>query len=132
MHPFFWGKDRIGNEGIESGKGEPLKAKDSDALWLIVCPETTGLDDPRINPAAEGAPSLATLGCRRVLVGVAELDLLRERGRLYYQKLKESGWEGEAEFLESEGEEHCFYFMKPETSKAEEIIERLVNFFNKS
>ncbi|XP_020591323.1 LOW QUALITY PROTEIN: probable carboxylesterase 2 [Phalaenopsis equestris] len=133
VHPFFWGKDRIGNEGMgERGKGESLKVKDADALWPVVCPETTGLDDPRINPVAVDAPSLAALGCRRVLVCVTELDLLRDRGRLYYRRLKESGWEGEAEFFESEGEDHCFYFKKPESSEAEEIMERLANFFNKS
>ncbi|KAL0909607.1 hypothetical protein M5K25_020491 [Dendrobium thyrsiflorum] len=132
IHSFFWGKDRIGNEGVESGKQEILKAEDVDALWLTVCPETTGLDDPRINPVAAGAPSLATLGCRRVLVCVAELDMLRERGRVYYEKLKESGWEGEAEFLESEGEDHCFFFMKLGSLKAEEFMERMVSFFNKS
>ncbi|KAL0909606.1 hypothetical protein M5K25_020490 [Dendrobium thyrsiflorum] len=132
VHSFFWGKDRIGNEGLETGKGESRKAEDANALWLTVCPETTGLDDPRINPVAVGAPSLATLGCRRVLVCVAELDMLRERGRVYYEKLKESGWEGEAEFLESEGEDHCFFFMTLGSLKAEEFMERMVSFFNKS
>ncbi|KAE9600047.1 putative carboxylesterase [Lupinus albus] len=48
-------------------------------------------DDPRVNPVAEGAPSLAWLGCRRVLVCVAEKDVLRDRGWLYYNALGRSG-----------------------------------------
>ncbi|XP_020591318.1 probable carboxylesterase 2 [Phalaenopsis equestris] len=127
VFPLFWGKDRIGDEGAESGKERFLKAENIDQLWPFACPETTGLDDPRINPVAEGAPSLATLGCRRVFVGVAERDLLRDRGRLYYEKLKESGWEGEAEFLELEDEDHGF---KPGSLKAVELMDRIVNFFN--
>ncbi|PKU87504.1 putative carboxylesterase 2 [Dendrobium catenatum] len=131
VHSFFWGKDRIGNEELESGKGKNQKVEDANALWLTVFPGATGLDDSRINPAAEGAPSLATLGCRRVLVCIAELDLLRERGRVYYEKLKESGWEGEAELLESKGEDHCFFIIEPGSLKAEEFMERMASFFNK-
>ncbi|PKA49490.1 putative carboxylesterase 2 [Apostasia shenzhenica] len=71
LHPHFWGKEKIGS-------GVILKAKDADALWPFVCPGTTGLDDQRINPTAAGAPSLAALGCRRVLVAVAGRDLLNE------------------------------------------------------
>ncbi|KAI0495858.1 hypothetical protein KFK09_022165 [Dendrobium nobile] len=132
VHPLFWGKDRIGDEGVETRKGRILTLEHVDALWPFVCPETTGFDDPRINPVAEGAPSLATLGCRRVLVCVAELDLLRERGRLYYEKLKESDWEGDAEILESENEDHGFFFFNPGSLKAQELTKRIVNFFNKS
>ncbi|PKU87502.1 putative carboxylesterase 2 [Dendrobium catenatum] len=132
VHPLFWGKDRIGDEGVETRKGGILTLEHIDALWPFVCPETTGFDDPRINPVAEGAPSLATLGCRRVLVCVAELDLLRERGRLYYEKLKESDWEGDAEILESENEDHGFFFFNPGSLKAQELTKRIVNFFNKS
>ncbi|XP_020583302.1 probable carboxylesterase 2 [Phalaenopsis equestris] len=82
MHPYFWGKERIGSERKER-EGTMLKGKDADALWPFVCPATSGLDDPRVNPTEE---SLAALGCRRVHVSVAGRDLLRESGRLYFGK----------------------------------------------
>lgn len=128
LHTFFWGKERIGNEGVDNWRGRMLKAEDVAGLWTAVCPGTTGLDDPLINPVADGAPSLKGLGCRRALVCVAELDLFRDRGRLYYEGLKGSGWEGEAEFFESEDEDHCFYFGKMGSLKAEEFMGRLVEF----
>lgn len=132
VHAFFWGEERIGNEGVDNWRGRMSKAEDVVRLWMAVCPGTTGLDDPRVNPAADGAPSLKGLGCRRVLVCVAELDLLRDRGRLYYERLRGSGWDGEAEFLESEGEDHCFYFGKVGSLKEEEFMGRLVGFLNKA
>ncbi|KAK8966631.1 putative carboxylesterase 2 [Platanthera guangdongensis] len=131
VHSYIWGKDRIGSEGAEWKKSK-RSVKDAEGLWPIVCPGTVGLDDPWINPLADGAPNLAALGCRRVLVCVGELDLLRERGRAYYEKLKECGWEGEAEFLESGEEDHVFFLFKPQSSKTAEFIQRLANFFNKA
>ncbi|KAK8970849.1 putative carboxylesterase 2 [Platanthera guangdongensis] len=126
LHPFFWGERRIGNEGEEA---KERKVQEAAVLWKTVCPATTGLDDPLINPVADGAPSLADLGCRRVLVCVAELDLLRDRGRIYYEKLKESGWAGVAEFLESEGVDHGFFFRDGGVT-TEELRERMISFMN--
>ncbi|XP_020684679.1 probable carboxylesterase 2 [Dendrobium catenatum] len=130
IHSYFWGKERIGAEGDENRRSKRT-AKDADGLWPVLCPGRTDLDDPWINPMADSAPSLVTLGCRRALVCVAEIDLLRDRGRLYYDKLKQSGWDGEAEFMETEGEDHVFFLFKPHSSKAEEFEDRLVSFFNK-
>ncbi|RRT78123.1 hypothetical protein B296_00003927 [Ensete ventricosum] len=87
-------------------------------IWAFVRPGTVGLDDPWINPLAEGAPSLARLPCRRVLVTVAEKDVLRGRGQAYYAALKRSEWEGEARLLETEGEQHVFHLQSPKSDKA--------------
>ncbi|KAG0480324.1 hypothetical protein HPP92_011182 [Vanilla planifolia] len=127
VHPFFWGQERIGNEIKEPNH----KVDHPSEIWMIVCPGTTGLDDPWINPVAEGAPSLATLGCYRALVCVAEFDLFKDRGKVYYETLKESGWEGEVAFFETDGEDHGFFF-KLECEKSEEMFQQLVNFFNKA
>ncbi|RWW49222.1 hypothetical protein BHE74_00044647 [Ensete ventricosum] len=89
-----------------------------ERIWAFVRPGTVGLDDPWINPLAEGAPSLARLPCRRVLVTVAEKDVLRGRGQAYYAALKRSEWEGEARLLETEGEQHVFHLQSPKSDKA--------------
>ena len=41
-----------------------------DNYWLFVCPSTSGINDPRINPAMDSR--LSSLGCTRVLICVAE------------------------------------------------------------
>ncbi|PKA46423.1 putative carboxylesterase 2 [Apostasia shenzhenica] len=128
--PGFWGKERIGSEKEE--RGSNVKVEELDGLWPVIWPGMPGIDDPWINPVADGGRSLAALGCRRVLVYVMELDLLVERGRIYYEKLKESEWEGEAEFMETEGKDHCFFLVDPSSDKTEEFFERVASFLNKA
>ncbi|XP_039144850.1 probable carboxylesterase 2 [Dioscorea cayenensis subsp. rotundata] len=132
VHPYFWGVERLECEiekaGNESSKALPVDAVDK--MWPSVCPGTSGNDDDRINPFVEGAPSLAGLGCEKVMVCVAAKDLLSGRGRIYYEKLKSSGWKGMVEFLESHGEDHCFHLLNPGCDKALEMMKCLVDFFN--
>ncbi|KAK8952238.1 putative carboxylesterase 2 [Platanthera zijinensis] len=129
LHPFFWGDERIGAEG-EEREAAMFTAKDADGMWRLAGGGKLGFDDPRLNPFAEDAPSLRELGCRRALVCVAGLDFLRERGRAYYEKLKEDGgWEGKAELAEVDGEDHVFFLFKPRCEKSTAFVERLVNFF---
>ncbi|KAH0460222.1 hypothetical protein IEQ34_010885 [Dendrobium chrysotoxum] len=127
MHPYFWGKERMGMRNSKAGPSM-FKTEDFDALWPFVCPDTFGLDDPRVNPLAEGAPSLAALGSRRVLVSVAERDLLRERGRSYYERLRASGWGKEAVFFETKGKDHVFHVFQRPDEKAAELMRHLVSF----
>ncbi|KAA8536177.1 hypothetical protein F0562_028655 [Nyssa sinensis] len=125
LHPYFWGKDPIGSEAADMGR----KAR-VDELWRFACPSTSGSNDPLINPVID--PKLSSLGCRRVLLCVAEKDLLRDRGWDYYEKLGKSGWEGEAEMMESEGEKHVFHLDKPYCDKAMDVLKRVISFINQS
>lgn len=123
-HPYFWGSEAIGRERME-GREEGFMAQ----VWKFVQPgAAVGADDPAINPGAPGAPSLAGLGCERVLVCVAERDELRERGVWYGELVRESGWRGELEVFESEGEEHSFHALRPETESAKKMMSRLASF----
>ncbi|KAH6758974.1 hypothetical protein C2S51_019209 [Perilla frutescens var. frutescens] len=125
VDPFFWGSDPIETEELDSGKKAYV-----DRLWGAVCPSCP-LDDPWINPVAEGGPSLVGLGCWRVLVTVAEKDLLKDRGWLYFQVLSRSGWLGALEIDETEGEEHCFHLDNLESEKAKERMRKMADFFNR-
>ncbi|CAL9047093.1 tuliposide A-converting enzyme 2, chloroplastic-like [Musa acuminata AAA Group] len=126
IHPYFWGEEPVGSETRDRETREK-----SERLWRLVCPGTTGMDDTLINPLAEGAPGLKGLACERVLVEVAGDDLLRERGRAYYDGLKASGWGGEAEMVETEGEGHVFHLDNPTSDKALAFMDRLVAFLNR-
>ncbi|CAI0558221.1 unnamed protein product [Linum tenue] len=113
IHPYFWGKDPIG-------------------AWLFVCPSEKGCDDPLINPFVEegNGSGLQKLGCERVIVVVAGDDILKDRGRLYYEKLVGSGWKGKAEYLETEGKDHVFHIIQPDCEEAKTVFKRLGAFFN--
>ncbi|KAG5103673.1 hypothetical protein JHK84_048642 [Glycine max] len=127
VHPYFWGSVPVGSEEAV----DPERKAVVDRLWRFVSPEMADNDDPRVNPVAEGAPSLGWLGCRRVLVCVAEKDVLRDRGWLYYNALSRSGWMGVVEVEETLGEGHAFHLYDLASHKAQCLIKRLALFFNR-
>jgi acetyl esterase/lipase len=88
------------------------------------------MDDPWINPLAVGAPGLEGLACARVLVCLAEKDVCRDRGRAYAEELRASGWAGEVEVLEVNGQGHCFHlvdFVCADAVAQDDVISRFVN-----
>ncbi|KAM0822736.1 hypothetical protein ACQ4PT_071322 [Festuca glaucescens] len=125
LHPYFLS---AGEKADGETKQAWLRAK-LEELWPFVCGgRTTGLDDPRVNPVADGAPSLQRLGCGRVLVCLAEEEL-RPRGKAYHEGLLASGWaEEDVELLDSVGEDHEFFLREPRSAKALALMDRLVAF----
>ncbi|KAL0454222.1 UNVERIFIED_CONTAM: putative carboxylesterase 12 [Sesamum latifolium] len=81
--PYFLGKknESAGNNGYAEIQMEKL--------WLYAYPNSSGLDDPLVNPGMD--PRLKRVGCKRVLVYVAEKDVLRARGWRYKEALERSG-----------------------------------------
>ncbi|KAH7655447.1 Carboxylesterase protein [Dioscorea alata] len=124
IHPYFWGSEVIGEE-----TRDPTTRSFMEGLWKMACVEEIGhVDHELYNPLMEGR--LGGLKCGKVMVMVAGKDVLRERGRVYYEKVKESGWDGEVELHESEEEEHVFHLNKPECDKALALLDKIVAFFN--
>uniref|UniRef100_A0A7N0V080 Alpha/beta hydrolase fold-3 domain-containing protein n=1 Tax=Kalanchoe fedtschenkoi TaxID=63787 RepID=A0A7N0V080_KALFE len=125
IHPYFWSKDPT-----ESELSDPVRKGMVDKWWIYACPSEKGCDDPLINPYADGSPSLAGLGCERLMVCVAEKDILCDRGRVYYESVVRSGWRGRAELFVSEGEDHVFHIFNPQCQKAMELIKSVAEFVN--
>ncbi|CAL0322444.1 unnamed protein product [Lupinus luteus] len=128
VHPYFWGSEPIGSEALTPDQNRKAML---DKLWPFVCPSMPDNDDPRVNPVAEGAPSLARLCCKRMLVCVAEKDVLRDRGWLYYNALGRSGWPGVVQIEETLGEGHAFHLYNLGCNKAQDFIKRLAEFYNR-
>ncbi|GJN33767.1 hypothetical protein PR202_gb22390 [Eleusine coracana subsp. coracana] len=125
VHPYFLSEGKVPSED-----NDPVMAAKVVAMWWIVCPGTSGVDDPRINPLADGAPALDAMACDRVLVCVAEKDVVCDRGRAYGEGLRASGWAGEVEVLEVAGKGHCFHlvdFACVDAVTQDDAIARLVN-----
>lgn len=125
IHPYFWGEEAIGVEAEN-----PVFKAVVDKWWRFVCPSDRGCDDPWINPFV-GEPGLERLGCGRMLVCIAGNDILRERGRYYYEAVVKSKWKGKAEFFETAGEDHVFHVMDPTTHNSHKLISRCAQFINR-
>ncbi|CAI9104361.1 OLC1v1003017C1 [Oldenlandia corymbosa var. corymbosa] len=122
--PYFWGKEPIGGEITA-----PWKAF-IDSLWCFAYPNSEGLDDPLLNVVKES--KLSSLGCKRLLVYVAELDLLKHRGWQYKEELEKIGWSGEIEIVEVEGEQHVFNLFFPRAEKSVSLVKKLASFINRT
>ncbi|RCV11999.1 hypothetical protein SEVIR_2G242000v4 [Setaria viridis] len=122
LHPWFGGSTLI------EGESE-VAAAITAGLWVYACPDAVGgVDDPRMNPLAPGAPSLEKLGCARMLVCAGNKDGLYARGRAYYEAVAASAWPGDVAWHESDGEEHVFFLPKPECENAKQLMDRVVAF----
>ncbi|XP_030507571.2 2-hydroxyisoflavanone dehydratase [Cannabis sativa] len=121
-HPYFWGSSE--DEGGDNGE-----ISLAHVIWNFVYPSAPGgVDNPMMNPVAAGSPSLAGIGCSRLLVSVAEKDFLRKRGIGYYEAVKESGWNGEIELVDVKGEDHAFQILHWNTQNSKNLIKRLAHF----
>ena len=130
IHPYFGRKSYhdVGKVDGNISGGRPEEIPGVYNQWLYVCPMTSGFNDRRMNPAAD--ERLWRLGCDKVLVCVAEKDVLRERGWFYYETLGKSGWNGEAVIMETEGEKHVFHLFEPSSERAVNLMTRIVSFIN--
>ncbi|KAF8769523.1 hypothetical protein HU200_006561 [Digitaria exilis] len=113
LHPYFRGGELVPSERTT----EPGSLERAERWWAFVCAGRYGIDHPFVNPLAMAAPEWASLGCRRAMVTVAELDKMRDRGRRYVGALRASGWAGdEAVLYEDRGERHVFFLRKSNES----------------
>ncbi|KAI8532849.1 hypothetical protein RHMOL_Rhmol11G0246600 [Rhododendron molle] len=96
-------------------------------LWSYVCPSNTGPSDPRINPVAD--PDLVKLGCKRVLVCLAERDPLVDAGTKYAEALRGRGGK-DVEVFVSRGKTHVFHLREQDSKEASDLIDRVVSFVN--
>ena len=123
-HAFFSGSKPIGSECTEE-----LEQSLTCRYWEYIYPGAPdGIDNPKLNPLSPSAPSLARFGCDRLLVTVAEKDELRDRGVWFYTAVKESGWDGEVELVEVEGEDHAFQILHFRCENAKNLNKRLAPF----
>nr|GMC83353.1 probable carboxylesterase 12 [Ipomoea batatas] len=103
---------------------------DVDRIWDFVYPDRPASgDDPKANPAAI-AGLLSQLGCSKIMVCIAEKDFIRDRGLMYYEALKNSGWGGQLELVDSDGEEHVFHLWNPTCDQAHLLMNRIVSFLS--
>ncbi|KAK1357139.1 Carboxyesterase [Heracleum sosnowskyi] len=121
VHPFFWAK--------EAGVGQlihPESRAFAEKLWLSVNPCSSGLDDPLISPD----PRKFSLGCKRVIIFVADRELLKHWGLYYKELLEQIGWGGKVQVVETKDVDHIFHIYDPTTDKAKSLVKLVASFVN--
>jgi len=127
VHPGFGGEERIGCElGSEAAVVNLYKR--NEIVWSIALPAGADKDHPFCNPVGPRSPALSTLVYGRMLVFVAEKDLLRDRGILYYEALKKAG--KDADLFMTEGEGHVFHLYNPNSENAPPMLKRISDFIH--
>lgn len=122
IHPYFWSSKPIGLERFD-----PVRRDLVNKWWEYVCPSDKGSDDPLINPFGDGAPSFDQVKCEKMLVLVAGKDILRDRGRLYYEAMLKHR---NVDYFETLGEDHVFYLFNHQSEKAKVVMSKLASFIN--
>jgi len=92
-----------------------------DTLWPFLTAGAAGNDDPRISPSAD---LVASLPCRRVLVGVAAKDVVRDRGCRYAAWLRRGERRRQVTLLESKGKDHGLHLYRPGCASAVALMDR--------
>ena len=125
VHPYFWDPSNAMAPELE------VRIRRE---WRFMCARPDAeVDDPRICPTCAGAaPRLAALPCGRVMVAVAGDDFLAAKGRAYHAALLTSGWRGEAELVDTPGQDHVFHLMRPGTAAAAEMLDRVADFMSRA
>ncbi|CAH8295299.1 unnamed protein product [Eruca vesicaria subsp. sativa] len=126
VHPFFWSKTPLDDKETR----DVTKRSKAEVLWKIASPNSKdGVDDPWINVVQSESVDISGLGCEKVLVMVAELDIAVRQGLGYAAKLERSGWKGEkVEVIETQGEGHDFHLRNPDSDKAHELVKTFARF----
>nr|XP_051204292.1 tuliposide A-converting enzyme b2, amyloplastic-like isoform X3 [Lolium perenne] len=125
LHPFFWDPSNTMSPELE------VRIRRE---WAFTCARPDAeVNDPRICPTSAGAaPLLAAMPCGRVMVAVAENDFLAPKGRAYHAALLKSGWRGEAELVDTPGQDHVFHLLRPGTEAAAEMLGRVADFISRA
>ncbi|KEH22636.1 putative carboxylesterase [Medicago truncatula] len=124
VHAFFWGVERVGSEAEKPEQYLSFV----DNLWRFVCPTSSGPDDMLLNPGKD--KNLGRLGCKSVLVCVAENDLMKDRGWYYKELLEKNGYDGVVDVIQTKGEGHVFHLFNPKSHKALYLLKQIVSFIN--
>ena len=127
IHPYFGSEKRTENEMAE---GEAGNVASNDMFWGLSLPEGSNHDYFGCN--FEKAELSASEWCQfpRVVVFVAGLDFLKERGVMYAEFLKKNGVEV-VRLVETEGEPHVFHVFHPK-SEATRLLQQQMDEFMKS
>nr|XP_043613054.1 probable carboxylesterase 15 [Erigeron canadensis] len=125
LAPFFGGTKRTKSE--EQGLPEKFLNMDTiDTFWRMSLPVGKTTDHPFANPFGPNSPSLELVKLDPILIIAGENEVLKDRVKLYAQRLKELG--KIARYVEFQGKEHGFLFDEPHCKASESLFNLIKDF----
>ncbi|XP_030534254.1 probable carboxylesterase 17 [Rhodamnia argentea] len=125
IHPYFGSKRRTEKELADEG-GKNVGS--NDLFWRLSIPEGSDRDYPGCNFEMARMSADEWRRFPPVVVHVAELDFLKERGMMYAEFLK--GRVKEVELVEAKGEQHVYHVFHPK-SEATSLLHKQMSHFMK-
>nr|A0A2P1GIY1.1 RecName: Full=Hydrolase 4; Short=CrHL4 [Catharanthus roseus]AVM85923.1 hydrolase 4 [Catharanthus roseus] len=109
-----------------SSKQSDYMENEYRSYWKLAYPNAPGGNDNlMINPTAENGPDLRGYGCSRLLVSMVA-DEARDITLLYIDALERSGWKGELDVADFEGD--YFEIFSPDTELGKNKLRRSTSF----
>ncbi|CAN6470778.1 unnamed protein product [Victoria cruziana] len=129
IQPFFGSQTKTEYELSCIEQGEPYVTFSSwyDLFWELSLPEGTDRDNPFCNPWV-GSIGHVKPRAAAVLVTVAGLDLLREKGLSYAELARTRLKIEEVEVMVEEGQHHGYHMRQPDSPQSDRLINRIALF----
>lgn len=128
IQPFFGGEARSESE-IRLDRISWLTLKVTDWFWESFLPDGLNRDHGSINVCdLKFKVDITNIDFPNTIVFLSELDLLKDRGKEYYEWLKEYG--KKVKLIEYQNTIHAFYFC-PELPQYSLLISQVKDFVNK-
>ncbi|XP_071707552.1 probable carboxylesterase 17 [Rutidosis leptorrhynchoides] len=132
IQPFFGGESRTTSEKHSMQPVySALTLSSSDTYWRLVLPLGFKRDHPFCNPLAKGAPNLSDMRIFKVMVCVAELDILKDRNLEFTTVLASAGARVQSVIHKDVG--HAFHVLQNypmARTRTNELISQVKAFIN--
>ncbi|CAA0822752.1 Probable carboxylesterase 6 [Striga hermonthica] len=122
IHPFFGSEERTKLEAADGGSASEVAM--NDMFWRLSLPEGSGRGFYGCDFMKE---DVEWARFPAVLVFVAGMDFLRERGVMYAEFLKGKGVE-RVDLIEADGEAHVYHVWNPESEATFVLQKQIANF----
>ncbi|KAL8227124.1 hypothetical protein R6Q57_016956 [Mikania cordata] len=125
MAPFFGGNERTKSEA--EGLSEHLLTVDLlDTFWRMALPIGIKPDHPFANPLGCESPNLELLNLDPILIMAGGNELMKDRVKLYADKLKELG--KITRYVEFDGKQHGFFTKEPYSDVSDLVLNLIKSF----
>ncbi|KAK9080012.1 hypothetical protein SSX86_001687 [Deinandra increscens subsp. villosa] len=124
IHPYFGSEKRT---ELEMRQGSSEDVKSNDMFWRLSIPEGVNRDYEGCNLEHMEVSVPEWSRFPNVLVFVAGLDFLKERGVAYAEFLKEKGVK-EVRLMETKDEKHVFHVFRPDSESTRLLQKQLKEF----